>query len=182
MTTRNIIMLPINKIKSHVSNIIFHIYIIMFHLEVPSSKNYNDSTWKHPKTKKIVSLVGSWGPPRTLKFHNYHCPLIVAAFIWPKDYWYGVKPYAINQSINRLFFLHFKYSGNIPTSLSNIRISWPRPNIRAYYEVGDVLQLQCTGEIESINSTPSKVYTCNCKSKSASDLIFNIFNIWFIKD
>nr|XP_022310212.1 uncharacterized protein LOC111115677 isoform X2 [Crassostrea virginica] len=46
--------------------------------------------------------------------------------------------------------------GNVPTSLSSIHNLWPRSNTKGYYEVGDVLQLQCTGEIESINSTPSK--------------------------
>ncbi|XP_078321554.1 uncharacterized protein LOC111111858 isoform X2 [Crassostrea virginica] len=66
--------------------------------------------------------------------------------------------------------------GNIPTSLSNIRISWPRPNIRAYYEVGDVLQLQCTGEIESINSTPSKSIRW-CKKEKDEFRVLSLQNL-----
>lgn len=48
------------------------------------------------------------------------------------------------------------YKGQSPQKMQRISIVNRQPS-KSMYETDDVLQLQCIGEVESINSIPSKV-------------------------
>lgn len=52
--------------------------------------------------------------------------------------------------------LSSKFTGNLPQNMQELSIVKLQQS-KSLYETDDVLQLQCIGEVESINAMPSKV-------------------------
>lgn len=62
-----------------------------------------------------------------------------------------------------LLILHIQTIGRTPENMINISIVPPgihQDKDKINFKEDDVLQLQCIGEVESINGIPSKVHTC----------------------